>query len=73
VPTLMREEPIYEALRKHMLRGNRVRLGKLFFLRNLVDALSVPPAKTDEKSKRPAAATRELECSDRKRLLLHRR
>ena len=25
VPTLMREEPIYEALRKHMLRGNRVR------------------------------------------------
>jgi CIC family chloride channel protein len=24
VPTLMREEPIYEALRKHMLRGKRV-------------------------------------------------
>ena len=25
VPTLMRDEPIYEALRKHLLRGNRVR------------------------------------------------
>ena len=24
VPTLMRDEPIYEALRKHMLRANRV-------------------------------------------------
>jgi CIC family chloride channel protein len=24
VPALMREEPIYEALRRHMLRGNRV-------------------------------------------------